>query len=287
MPQITPPVAAWSPQELWYWNGTALQSQYWNIATLGGSRFGLPTLRGSDYAVAYRAGQAWRAKYPDERTITLAMWVDGDASAAVAYPAPDPRLAFNNNLQSLRQQLWTRGPGGSVQGQLQRNWYLTQGTNKLVTSTAMAEIAGSMDLTMYGRTAAAFSADLLLSDPYFYGALQTVACTGASTICTALGEGIAGEGYPSPVANFSVLLSAAATVTNTTAGVAFTFSAAGASYPVTVDVLNYTVVDNTGNNLVAGLTHSGSRMWLCLLPGNNVIQVSAGTATLRWNDCYI
>jgi len=28
-------------------------------------------------------------------------------------------------------------------------------------------------------------------------------------------------------------------------------------------------------------------MWLCLLPGANIIQVSAGTATLKWNDCYL
>jgi hypothetical protein len=288
VPPIAPPVAAYSPQELWYWNGTALNQPYWNISTLGGSRFSLPVLRGQNYEVPYRAGQVWRPKYPDQRTITLAMWLTGVASASVAYPAPDQRLAFNNNLQSLRQLFWTRqGAGGSLQGQLQRNWYLTQGTNKLVTSTAMAEIAGSMDLTMSGRLHAGFSVDLLLADPYFYGAQQSVACTGASTTCTALGEGVVGEGQPSSVAGFTVQLSAAATVTNGTAGVGFSFSAAGAQYPVTVDVLNYTVVDNAGINQVAGLTHTGSRMWMVLLPGANVITVSAGTATFRWNDEYL
>jgi len=258
-----------------------------NIATFGGSRFALPTLRGSDYAAAYRAGQGFRQKYPDERTLTLAMWAGGQASASQSYPSADERLAFNDNLQQLRKMLWYRNPTGSVQGQLQRNWYLTQGTPKLVTSTAMAEIAGSMDLTMNGRTSAAFSVDFLLSDPYFYGAQQTAACTGASTTCTALGEGIVGEGYPSAVSAFTVQLSAAATVTNTTCGVAFSFSAAGAVYPVTVDILNFTVTDTAGINQAAGLTHSGSRMWLCLLPGANIIQVSAGTATLKWNDCYL
>jgi hypothetical protein len=287
MPQITPPAAGYSPQELWSWNGLSLHSAYWNIASFGGSRFALPTLRGGDYAVPFRAGQNWRSKWPDSRSITLAMWLSGDASSAVGYPAPDARLAFNNNLQQLRQAFWTRGSGGgSLQGQLQRNWYLTQGTNKLVASTAMAEIAGSMDLTMNGRTSAAFSVDFLLSDPLFYGALQTVACTGASTTCTGLGEGIVGEGYPSAVASFTVTLSAAATVTNGTAGVSFTV-AAGPTFPVTVDILNYTVTDNAGVNQAATLAHAGSRMWMCLIPGANTITVSAGTATFRWNDAYI
>jgi hypothetical protein len=282
-----PPVAAYSPQELWYFNGTALQSTFWNISTYGGTRFSLPVLRGQNYEVPYRAGQVWRPKYPDQRTVTLAMWIDGLGSAA-GYPAADQRLAFNNNLQQIRQLFWTRqGAGGSLQGQLQRNWYLTQGTNKLVTSTAMAEVAGSMDLTMQGRTHAGFSVDLLLADPYFYGAQQTQACTGASTTCTALGEGIVGEGQPSTVAGFTVTLSAAATVTNGTAGTAFTFNAPGATYPVTIDILNYMATDNAGVNQVAGLTHTGSRMWMVLLPGANVITVSAGTATFRWNDAYL
>jgi hypothetical protein len=283
-----PPATAYSPAEVWYWNGTALNSPYWNIATMGGSRFGLPTLRGGDYQVPFRAGQSWRPKYPDSRTVTLAMWADGNSSASQAFPAADQRLAFNNNIQAIRQLFWTRqGIGGSVQGQLQRNWYLTQGTNKLVTATAMAEIAGSMDLTMNGRTNAAFSVDLLLSDPYFYGAQQVVACTGGSTTVTGLGEGVAGEGYPSAVSAFTISLSAACTVTNGTAGVNFAFSAAGAVYPVTVDILNFTVTDNAGINQVAGLTHGGGRMWMCVLPGSNTISVSAGTATFRWNDCYI
>jgi hypothetical protein len=277
--------------ELWYFNGTPLQDQYgsWNITTLGGSRFGVPTYRGQNVQVPYRAGQSWLGKYPDQRTITLTMWTDGQGSSsldAATYPASDQRLAFNNNLQSIRQLFFTRGAAGSAQGQLQRNWYLTQGTNKLVTSTAMAEIAGSMDLTMNGRTNAAFSVDLLLADPYFYGALQTVAVT-TTTVVTTLGEGIVGEGFPSSVAAFTVALSAPATVSNATAGgVSFTVSS-GPSFPVTVDVLNNTVTDSGGNNVCANFSHAGSRLWMALLPGANSIHTTAGTATFRFNDVYI
>jgi hypothetical protein len=284
-----PPVALFTPAELWYYNGVALQQPYWNIATFGGSRSGLPTLRGQNYQVPYRAGQLWRAKYPDQRTITLTMWTDWQMSAGQSYPAGDPRRAFNDNWQALRQLFWYRSAGGSVQGQLQRNWFLTQGgTGTMVTSTAMAEIAGSMDPTMNGRLSAAFSVDLLLADPYFYGAQQVQAVTTAGGTITNPAEGVAGEGYASAVNGFTVALTAAATVTNLTAGVAFTHSGAGvASWPVTLDILRYTATDNAGNNVIAGLAHTGGRAWMCLLNGANVITVSAGTATFTYNPPWV
>lgn len=286
MPQA--PAAAFTPAELWYWNGTPLQTSYYNIATFGGSRFGIPTLRGSDYEVPYRAGQLWRAKYPDERTVTLNMWTDSQMSANQSYPATDPRRAFNDNWQALRQLFFTRGPAGSVQGQLQRNWYLTgSGPPSLVTSTAMAEVAGSMDPTMNGRLSAAFSVDLLLSDPYFYGGIRGQTIFGAANV-NALGEGVVGEGFASAVNAFTVAIPGPCTVTNNTAGVSFTHSGAGvASWPVTVDVLRSTAIDNAGNNVIGGMSHAGSRMWLCFLPGTNVVTVSAGAAVFEWCDAYI
>lgn len=283
MPQIVTPVAAYLPAETWFWNGLALSQPYWNLTTFGGSRSGVPTLRGSNIQVPYRAGQAQRAKYPDSRTISLTMWMDGSGSAA-GWPSTDARLAINDNWAQLRKAFFTRNAGGSVQGQLQRNWWLTSGGPGLVTSTAMAEIAGSMDLSMNGRTGAAFTVDLLLSDPYFYSAQRTQAVTGSGTI-TANGEGVVGEGFPSPVAGFTVALSAAGTVTNTTAGVSFTI-ASGPTFPVTVDLLAGTVTDNAGVNQVSKISHS-SRLWMALQNGANAITVSAGTATFTWNDCYV
>jgi len=286
---VQAPVGAFFPNELWYWNGNPLNTSWWNIATFGGSRFGLPTLRGQDYAVPYRAGQSWRAKYPDSRTVTLTMWTDSQMSGNQSYPAADPRRAFNDNWQALRAMFFTRGAKGSVQGQLQRNWYLTgSGSPSLVTSVAMAEIAGSMDPTMNGRLSAAFSVDLLLSDPYFYGPLRAQPVTTAGGTITANGEAVVGEGYASAVNAFTVAITGACTVTNGTAGVSFTHSGAGVvSWPVTVDILRYTATDAVGNNVVGGLTHVGSRMWMCLLSGANAISVSAGTATFEWCDCFV
>ena len=286
-PQNQPPVSPFATnQELWYWNGLALNQPYWNLTTFGGSRSGLPTLRGQNYALAYRAGQSWRPKFPDQRTISLTMWLDGSGSSA-GWPASDGRLAFNNNWQQLRQAFFTRGAiSGSLQGQLQRNWYLTQGTNKLVTSTAMAEIAGSMDLTMSGRFGAAFTVDLLLSDPYFYGAQVIQAISSSGGTITNFGEAVAGEGFPSAVSTFTVSCTAPTTVANTTAGVSFTL-ASGPTYPVTVDVLNGTVTDSTSANVIGSFTHAGGRLWMGLVNGANTITNSAGTATFTFNPPYV
>jgi hypothetical protein len=289
MPVQAPVSPAYGPIEFWYFNGTPLQTSYYNVTTFGGSRFGIPTVRGQDYEVPYRSGQLFRSKYLDERTVTLTMWTDGQMSSNQAYPAADPRRAFNDNWQALRQMFMTRGIAGSTQGQLQRNWYLTgSGSPSLVTSTAMAEIAGSMDPTMNGRTSAAFSVDLLLSDPYFYGALTggTITTAGGNIVNPA--EGVAGEGFASVVNAFTVTISGATTVTNTTAGTSFTHSGAGvASWPVTVDILRFTATDNAGNNVVGGLTHIGSRIWMPLLPGTNAITNSAGTALFQFCPPYV
>lgn len=257
-----------------------------NIATFGGARFGLPTLRGQNYAVPYRSGQLNRQKYPDQRTLTLTMWVDGTKSPTGGVVG-DPRLAFNNFWQQLRALFWTRDENGSLQGQLQRNWYLTQNSvNGLVTATAMAEIAGSMDPTMNGRLHTVASIDFLLADPYFMGAAEVHAVTTSGTI-TNLGEGVVGEGFPSPVSSFTVVISAATTVANTTAGVSFTFSGS-ASFPVTIDVLKDTAVDNAGVNRISQVTHAGSRMWMALLSGANAITTTGGaTATFHFSPPYV
>lgn len=286
-----PPAFAYPTNaEAWSFNSVPMNSAFgaWNIASFGGSRFGVPTFRGQDYQTPYRAGNAWRSKMPDSRTITLAMWADGQGlHSTSSYPAADQRLAFNSNLQQLRDTFFTMSSQGSAQGQLSRSWYFQQGGSPvLVTASAMAELAGSMDLTMNGRTNAGFSVDFLLSDPFFYGTQQTVAVTTAGANLNGKGEATAGLGFPSTVNAFTVTCSAAGTITNTTAGVAFTI-ASGPSFPVTVDVLNGTVTDSAGVNQIAALSHAGARSWMVLLSGTNAITVSAGTATFRWNDCYV
>lgn len=275
--------------EHWYWTPpggtqTDLNTAYWNVTTFGGTRMALPTMRGQDIEVPYRAGQSWRPKYPNSRTITLLMWTAG-IDQSTGQPAADQLLAFNNNLQQLRSMFFVRRASGSAQGQLTRNWYL--GSGAMVTATAMAEVAGSMEPTMTGRFRADFPVDLLLSDPYFYGAQVTAAITTSGTVTNA-GDAEAGEGYSSAVSNYTIALSAAATVTNTTNSTSVTYTAQGGeTFPVTLDILNETATDNGGASVSAGVTHAGSRIWLPLDPGANSITVSAGTATVKFTPGYI
>lgn len=267
---------------------------WWNIQAWGGSRMLLPTLRGQDYEQPYRAGQQWRAKYPNSRTVSLAMWTAGISQSTGGPDPVDQRLAFNNNFQQLRQLFWTVGPLGSLQGTLVRRWWLTQNSSNLIVKTfAAAEIAGSMEPTPNHRANSSFTVDLLLSDPYFYGStLRSQGITTGGGTISALGEGVVGSGYPqSGVSAFTVTISGPGTVTNTTPTphVAFTFAPLGqCTYPVVLDILNDTATDAAGLNQIAGVTHTGARMWMGLLNGANVITNTTGaTATFAWNDCYI
>jgi hypothetical protein len=267
----------------------SLQMQHWNIGVWGGSRFSLPTLRGQDIEQPYRAGMQNRPKFPNSRTITLGMWTAGINQVTGQPDTADQILAFNNNVQQLRQMFYQRGPSGSVQSQLRRRWRVTQqGLAQVVTATAMCEIAGTMEPTNMGRTSAAFSVDLLLADPYFYGAARELAIGTAGGSIFGAGEGVVGEGYPSPVSAFTLSLSAGpVTVTNQTAGVSVTYGATIANSPVLLDILNSTAADDAGNNVIANVSHSGARPWMVLVPGSNVISVSAGTATFNFSDCYV
>jgi hypothetical protein len=270
-------------------------SIYWNCLTWGGSRFALPTLRGQDYEIPYRAGQMWRTKYQNSRTVTLQMFTAGISQVTGAPATPSAsvtdaqRLAVNNNFQQLRQMFFQRGPAGSAQSTLVRRWYITQsGTPQIVKAQALCEIAGSMEPTANHRASLSFAVDLLLSDPYFYASTATQAITTAGGTITNPAEGVAGESYPSSLNAFTLSLTAGpCTITNTTAGVSVTYGAAITNSPVTLDILNSTATDNAGNNVIANVTHSGARPWMVLLTGANAITVSDGTVTFNYNPPYI
>ena len=214
------------------------------------------------------------------------MWSAGiDQSSLV--PAADQILAFNNNFAQLRSLFWTQGNLGSALGFLTRRWYLTQnGVTGIVAATAQAEIAGTMQPTMAGRTKADFTVDLLLADPYFYGApLSTVVpANGAVSQITNLGDGAIGFGQAPGNGGqaFTITLTGPLTLpltlSNVSAGVSVTLgtgSLAGGSISnnvlpaghfITLDVLSYTAYDDTGFSCLGRVAHAGARPWMLLLP---------------------
>lgn len=270
--------------EVWSWNGTSLNQPMWDTVTIGGSRLGLPTLRGQDVEIAYRSGKQWRSKFPDSRTITFVMWAAG-VDSTTGNPAADQRLSWNNNFQTLRSIFWTRGALGSIQGTLTRLWYLTQGgTTGLVSASALGEVAGTMEPSMTGRTRADFSVDILLSDPYFYGAqvTKTLPINVAQTVNN-FGEGTCGEGQPSALNVFTLQLNGpltVPTVTNSTAGVSVTyFATVPSGVSVTLDLISFLATDTLGNNQVANVAHAGARAWFVLLGSGDGSPVNTCTLT--------
>jgi hypothetical protein len=203
------------------------------------------------------------------------MWAAGiDQSSLV--PAVDQRLAFNNNFQQLRSMFWGQGVLGSQLGFLSRRWYLTQnGVTGIVAATARAEIAGTMQPTMSGRTKADFTVDFLLADPYFYSATHTqVPANGSGTQVINLGDGAAGFGQASGSGGvpFTIVLTgpltAPITLNNQTAGVSVTMNPVTipSGHFVTLDVMNYTAYTDAQLSIVGSVSHAGARPWMLLMP---------------------
>jgi hypothetical protein len=294
-----------STDEYWSWTppggaAVSLHQYAWSIATFGGSRFGLPTLRGQNVTVAYRAGQQQRAKYSDQRTISLVMFVAGmQQPASGAIPGADQRLTFNNNWQQLRQLFWNPGADGSQQGKLTRQWYITQaGVTGLVTANAMGEVAGSMDPTMTGRYRADFTVDVLLSDPFFYGGTVSKSVPyNSTTTVTNPGEATAGEGYFSAVNSYTITFNGPLhnpLLTNSTNGCAVQLGMIlGGGYNVVLDILNFQATDSLAANQIAAVAHAGSRTWLPLAPGANSLLLTStsggdtGSCLVQFNPPYV
>lgn len=282
--------------EYWTFNGTSLNQNWWNIQTFGGSRFSAPVLRGANYTIPFQTGQVQRPKFADSRVITLLMWTAG-IDQTTGNPDPtNQMLAFNNNYQQLRALFWNMVANGSAQSDLVRQWYVTQsGSPTLVSATAQAEIAGTMEPTMTGRTRADMSVDLLLADPYFYGTQQTHTFSRNSAAnLTNLGEGSAGEasqGYLTVTFN-GVLTNP--TLTNSTSGISCSWTGSiGSGHYVTFDCVNFLATDDGGNNQIGGVTHAGARRWMVLESGVSSLELTStggsdnGTCTVAWQPPYL
>lgn len=134
-----------------------------NIGTLDGIE-ALPDFVGDNATRGNRSGRLWRPKLPDQRTVTLAMWVRGsDPDGGI--PA-DSRAQFQTNWHKLK------GMFGRYDRPLKvtRRLVLVDQTLEL---TAEASLGGDMALAPQGDAAGAFTVDLLLHDPYWYGPLES------------------------------------------------------------------------------------------------------------------
>jgi hypothetical protein len=244
----------------------ALSTPAWNVTTFGGSPRALPPLRGDNQIVPYRPGREPRGKVADARTISFMMWVTGADPTNEYLLSDDQVLSFNDNFHTLRTTVW-QSHNSSIT--LTRRWRLTTPTGVITkVAEAEAQIGDVMEPTMTGRTRATFSMDLFLADPYFWGGSVTV----GPGLVNNPGDDIA------EYKGMFITLGGAGTLSN--GPISLTVTGGG-----TLDCENFTT---SGGLPLSGISHSGSKSWFALMPGdNNVTWSGTGSASITFRAPYV
>lgn len=257
-------------ETFWSADGVSLQTFARNISTLGG-RLAPPPMRGSNTLVPYNPGQKWEAKIADSQELSLSMWVRGrNDDGSLSGRADD---TFDDNWRTLRSLLWTPGRQFVLQKKFKVNGLLRS-------ASALAEFSGGFEPTMIGRSAAKFTVDLTLADPYFYDdSLSTVTLVNGNQTIVGMGDAestnvlltingsrdkitVINSSLAHQVQYYDALLSGGVARLDTKTFTAMTTPSGVPTY------------DSTGK-----VRHSGSPHWLKMRPGNNIINLSSQSGT--------
>jgi hypothetical protein len=269
-----------------YWdvNGQSLQTYAFNVESLAG-KFNTPPLRGQDRQFAYKAGAAHRDRTFDSNTLQLGMWVLGANENGTVSAGKE--FLFRANMKKL-QQLFVSPYGKEFA--ITKRWRDSSG-GPVISATGYGILPqGLQPATEGGPYRAKVVADILMADPFFYGAPVTVPIPlGAPVVINNPGDVVSNRmtiTYTGQLSN--------PVLTNTTPNPDVwlklgTALAIGDS--ITVDV-DQTTVKRTSDsaNLIGAVTHSGARAWMGLLPGTNSIQlttdIGAGAASITYQPVY-
>lgn len=282
--------------EFWDIDGVSLNQYGWNIKTFGGSRYDLPPRRGTNITFAYRPGQVHVVKTADSRPITLSMWLAGCDPVSGA-PVSDATLQYNDSWDFIRRLVWK--PNGS-QIQLTRRWRLTSalglGTPTL-RATGLAEITDAMTPTMTGRIRTDFVMDLLMADPFFYGAVEAVEIAlGRSLSVFNRGHDVAAYTGMSIILTGPLIHPVTLTNYSTNPAVSVTYNGdigIGQSVGLNVSQFQASLVTpgSPTTNVIGNVSHLGSRNWFGLMPGDNALSFQdgggSGSAQLLWQPPYV
>lgn len=275
-----------STETYWDVDGVSLQTLAQNIVTLGGDRMGVPPVRGSNLNVPHKPGSVWMPKELDERTISLGMWVQG-CNPDGSIP-PSTRRVFEKNWRALQRLLFTP----RRQFTLTKRFWVDEDElsgldfsglpadgygNRLVTASAKASYGGGLTPTMNGQRSAAFTVDLVLTDPYFYSAPITQSFGSGNHVFDVVGDDRTYKIVAKLNGDFT-----GATLTNTTEQVwveynAFSTPVASGTY-ITLDVDAFRAALASGAKAPGQVTHDGDPHWLFLEPGqaNLLLSISGG-----------
>lgn len=271
-------------ETFWSVDGVSLQTLAFNIVTLGGDRLAPPPVRGENLLVPAMPGRRWLPKVVDQNVITLGMWVIG-AKEDGSMPTTQSGLRqFTDNWRKLRAMLWT--PDRQVA--LSKRFWVD---GVLKTATAQAQFSSGLAPTMNGPARAAFTVDLTLADPYFYGPeIITNLSTGAQTVT------IAGDGKTRAVKFHVVGARKNVKIRNNTLNVDVEYHRdLSAGDVLDVDVMQYTsLTDPAGAapyDTVGSIRHTGSEFWFLLQPGANIVTVSSdsgiGAVTMIHREVWL
>lgn len=292
-----------------YWDvdGVSLQTYAQNIITLGGDRAAPTRLRGDDALVPYVPGTRWLPKVPDARTITLGMWVSGANSDGTAPTDASLRMKYDQNWRALVKLLWQPNrqftltkrfwvpeadlvaAGVSVSG------LPVQGGYRLYTASALASYGGGLNPSMSGPARAAFTVDLLLSDPFFYSAPISInfsTATGGSNPGLTRTTTVLGDYRTTAIEmDFTGPLTSPRFTNSSEPQSLYTqySNVVAAAESAALFVQKFAATHFlTGSTYRASgyVTHAGDRFWLYLDPGSTTLvlstQAGTGTAVLKY-----
>jgi len=267
-----------------YWEveGRSLHTWANGIETLDG-RDGLPPKRGQNEVVAYRPGEVWRPKVFAARRLVLAMWVKGsDANGII--PVAGSRAQFRENLEALK----------AVFARTDRELVITRRLRTLAPSllvqTGRAELLGVLEPNMEAKDLARLVVELNMADPFWYGPSEshTVPRAGATIINAGTYD------VTKMTVRFNGPLTNPQLVNQSSGPPVVALSYVGtiaAGHYVDFDTFEYTSRTDTGVSVLGATSHSGSRSWMVLVPGPNVMVLNAeagtGTADLTYAPAYL
>lgn len=302
-------------EETWEIDGVPLNTLAYNIVSLSGNREGPPPVRGENLMVPLRPGKIWVERFPDERVITLGMWVQGSDDDGNPPDDIGLRRQFRANWDLLVRTLYTPWR----QMKVTKKWRDPE-TGDLKSASAMANYGGGMDAMVRdgGPHRGVFTVDLVLAEPYFYDDVERVI-----QLDSAVNSGFATHFNPGFDLHRKLIIDFQA-VTQLIGTVNEPEDAAGKGYPWTLvnrtpdpdvyftsiegasagqqfryDTLEFTARQILSPQFGAGslvnrlgfIRHGGTRNWLLLLPGTNTIRLNVpsgerATAQIRYRPQY-
>lgn len=299
-------------ETFWDVDGQSLQTYAFNITTLGGDRSAPPPVRRVSQRVPYKIGTRWTPGVPDEKILTLGMWVQG--SDENGNPPTDEHLKrrWDRNWRMLRKLLWTPRKQFTL---TKRFWLLeeelvaagvdTTGLTKdgdwtLYSASARGTYNGGLSPVMNGQAHGVFTVDILLNDPFFYSEEITIpfsTTTGGENPGPEQEILILGDDRTMNIeVDFEGPLTSPRIVNETEPQILYVRYASEVpdDESATVRVMPFTATHYPSGEpygVSGNVQHEGDLYWLYMEPGLTTLSLDAqagtGTAALRYRPAWV